>query len=59
MEKRDLYQELTDKVIAAIEQGVSPWQKGWNAENGSVDYPTNYVSNRRYSYLYSENPRLI
>ncbi|RAP70302.1 hypothetical protein ACZ87_02892 [Candidatus Erwinia dacicola] len=30
-EKRDLYQEVTDKVIAAIEKGTSPWQKPWRS----------------------------
>lgn len=46
-EKRDIYQELTDKVIASIEQGVSPWQKGWNVANGG--YPCNHVSNKNYN----------
>ena len=27
--KRDLYQEVTDKLIAAIEAGTAPWQRPW------------------------------
>ena len=29
--KRDTYQTVTDKIIAALEAGVKPWQKPWNA----------------------------
>ncbi len=34
--KRDFYQEITDKVVAALERGVRPWQKSWTAKAGSV-----------------------
>tara|TARA_R110002096_G_scaffold55981_3_gene143332 strand:+ start:167 stop:1189 length:1023 start_codon:yes stop_codon:yes gene_type:complete len=34
--KRDFYQEVTDKVVAALERGVRPWQKSWTAKAGSV-----------------------
>ena len=29
--KRDTYQTVTDKIIAALEAGVKPWQKPWAA----------------------------
>ena len=29
MAKRDIAQEITDGIIAALESGVSPWQKPW------------------------------
>jgi antirestriction protein ArdC len=32
--KADVYQEITDQVIALLEQGVAPWRKPWNAELG-------------------------
>lgn len=32
--KADIYQEITDQVIALLEQGVAPWSKPWNAELG-------------------------
>ena len=28
--KRDLYQEVTNKIIEKIEQGVAPWRKSWS-----------------------------
>lgn len=33
-EPRDLYAEVTDKVIAAIDQGTVPWRKRWTALSG-------------------------
>ena len=29
--KTDLYQRVTDQIVAALEQGVRPWQKPWSA----------------------------
>ncbi len=29
--KRDLRQEVTDSIIAALEKGVAPWQKPWQS----------------------------
>jgi antirestriction protein ArdC len=29
--KRDIYQEVTDTIIAALEAGTAPWQKSWAA----------------------------
>lgn len=28
---RDVYQEVTDKIVAALESGVAPWHKPWSA----------------------------
>jgi N-terminal domain of anti-restriction factor ArdC len=28
-QRRDHYQELTDKIIAALEAGVAPWRRPW------------------------------
>ena len=30
--KRDLYQEVTDAIVAELEKGVAPWVKPWNQE---------------------------
>src|SRR5262249_72048 len=43
---RDLYQDITDRMIAKLEAGTTPWTKGWNAGAG---LPMNAVSNRPYS----------
>ena len=31
-QRRDHYQELTDKIIAALETGTAPWRRPWNPE---------------------------
>lgn len=43
----DLYQEVTDKIIHALEQGTPPWVCPWNTHCESV-LPANYASGRRY-----------
>ncbi|OQW54897.1 MAG: antirestriction protein [Proteobacteria bacterium SG_bin9] len=39
--KRDIYQEITDKIVTQLEQGVRPWLKPWSAEHlaGNVMLP--------------------
>lgn len=27
--RRDLYQEVTDKIVASIEAGTAPWLRPW------------------------------
>ena len=46
--RRDHYQELTDKIVAALEGGVAPWRRPWdpNACGGST--PVNAVTGHRY-----------
>ena len=45
--KRDLFLEVTNKIIAALEAGTAPWQKSWSAlaEHG---LPRNGISGRNY-----------
>ena len=43
---RNHYQEITDKVIAAIEGGVIPWQKPTSTKGQGLAY--NYVSGKHY-----------
>jgi len=31
--KTDIYQTVTDQIVAQLEQGVRPWLKPWNAEH--------------------------
>lgn len=33
--KRDIYQTITNRIIADLEKGVRPWMKPWSAENGA------------------------
>ena len=30
-ERHDFYADATAKIVAALEQGVRPWQQPWNA----------------------------
>ena len=42
---RDLYQEVTDTIMAAIENGTAPWQRSWDA---STLWPRNPTTNKPY-----------
>jgi antirestriction protein ArdC len=50
--RRDLYQEVTDKIIAAIESGTAPWQRGWT-ELAELGLPMNGQSSRQYNGINS------
>ena len=49
-EKRDFRQELTDKIVALVEEGAAPWQKPWNGDIGAaaLQLPYNAASGRAY-----------
>lgn len=44
----NVYQAVTDRIIAQMEQGIVPWHKPWT---GAADGAINYVSRRAYSVL--------
>lgn len=46
-EKFDLYQVVTDKIVAALENGVVPWHKPWRSMLGD-DAHRNFVSKKAY-----------
>ena len=46
--KRDLYSEVTSRILAELAQGAAPWVKPWSATPGQ-NVPQNAVSNRPYS----------
>ena len=33
LDRTDRYQQVTDRIVAALEKGVAPWVKPWNAGN--------------------------
>lgn len=39
--RRDIYQEITDQIVADLEKGVCPWQRPWSASHmeGRVTLP--------------------
>ncbi|MBW5817968.1 DUF1738 domain-containing protein [Yersinia kristensenii] len=47
----DLYQQVTDKIIAALEKGTVPWRKPWRLVGRPVgsSLPTNAATGRPYS----------
>jgi antirestriction protein ArdC len=46
--KRDLYAQVSARIIAELEAGAAPWIKPWSATTGA-NTPCNAVSNRPYS----------
>jgi antirestriction protein ArdC len=47
--RRNLYAEVTSRVIAELEQGRLPWVQPWDAAVCGCDMPANAVTGRRYS----------
>jgi antirestriction protein ArdC len=45
-DRRDHYQEVTDRIVAALENGSRPWQQPW--KNGAHGMPINATTGRRY-----------
>ena len=46
--KRDLYSEVSTRIVAELERGAAPWVKPWSATPGQ-NVPQNAVSGRPYS----------
>src|SRR5205085_11416322 len=46
--KRDLYAEVSARIVAELERGATPWVKPWSVTPGQ-NVPQNAVSNRPYS----------
>ena len=49
--RRDLYQEVTDRIVSELEAGRLPWMQPWGAVPGSapVGLPKNAATGRAYS----------
>ena len=48
-QRRDHYQELTDKIIAALEAGTAPWRRPWDKTAcGGATAPVNAATGHRY-----------
>jgi antirestriction protein ArdC len=43
---RDVHQEVTDRIVAALEAGTAPWVKPWN---GNAGLPMNATTNKAYN----------
>jgi len=44
--KTDVYEQVTNKIIEQLEQGVVPWRKPWR--NGLASMPKNLISGKTY-----------
>jgi antirestriction protein ArdC len=44
----DLYQSVTDRIIAALEAGTAPWVKPWRNDGSGGALPHNAVTRRGY-----------
>lgn len=51
VEKRDIREEVTNKIIDALERGVMPWRRPWSAEVDGKPFglPQNAVTGRAYT----------
>lgn len=47
-ETKDYRQILTDKLIEQLEAGTAPWQKPWDAREGSDRLPYNPTTEKPY-----------
>lgn len=47
--KTDIYQTVTDSIVAALEAGVKPWVCPWQRVAGMTGIPTNYTTGAAYS----------
>lgn len=50
-ERANLYEQITNRIIAELEAGRVPWVQPWGSSRASIGMPYNAVSNRRYSGL--------
>jgi antirestriction protein ArdC len=44
-----LYQEVTDRIIAELEQGAVPWVQPWGRAKAGLGLPRNAATGRRYA----------
>lgn len=51
MEKVNVYQMVTDRIISELEKGIIPWHKPWSGAGLADGGAVNYVSRKPYSML--------
>lgn len=46
---RDIYQEVTDRIVAVLEKGTAPWKRPWrSAEGAGTGFPVNALTGNAY-----------
>ena len=48
MARVDLYQQVTDRVVAELEKGVAPWVRPWRTPSETGGLPHNGYTKRSY-----------
>ena len=51
MEKVNVYQMVTDRIISELEKGIIPWQKPWSGAGLADGGAVNYITRKPYSML--------
>lgn len=46
--RRDHYQEVTDRIVAALEAGTPPWRRPWQTGTAAPGGPVNAATRHRY-----------
>ena len=44
----DIYQAVTDRIVAELDRGCAPWVKPWTVDGAATDIPINGHSKRAY-----------
>lgn len=57
--KKDLYEEVTNKMIALLEKGVSPWRCTWNKYGLARNYATGHIYTGINAFLMNLTPHPI
>ena len=53
--QKEIREEITQRIVAALESGVSPWRRPWRTSS-NAGRPANVVSKRPYTGI---NPLLL
>ena len=46
--KKDVYAEVTERILEQLDKGTVPWHKPWSTRLGGGGMPTNLKSKRAY-----------
>lgn len=47
----NVYQMVTDRIVAQMQKGIIPWQKPWTVSGSAEDVAINFVTRRPYSFV--------
>lgn len=47
-QRRDHWQEVTDRIVSALETGIPPWRKPWDSGMAAPSGPVNGATGHRY-----------